>query len=127
MIGPRLWYRYVRYHISSWNLSLTPEILDINDKVVISLDRVGSVIKPHTDTIIAKLKFRFFTAHEECKLFSEMRQEMVSSEESHSWTLSDLQLNKLLRPKLQVYLKDISFSISEKQYNFRMNWWFVSD
>ena len=66
------------------------------------MERVASVSRPHTNHIIAKVKFRFFTSLEESKLFSEVRQEMVSCEERHSWILPDLLLTKLFKPKLQV-------------------------
>ena len=68
----------------------------------VALERVASVSRPHTNNMIAKVKFRFYTSLEESKLFSEVRQEMVSCEESHSWILPDLLLTKLFKPKLQV-------------------------
>ena len=64
--------------------------------------RLSSVCRPHTDGLLAKIKYRFFTGEGEAKLFSETRQEMMGSEESHSVWLPDLQLTNLFRANLQV-------------------------
>ena len=81
---------------------MKPEILDINEKVRISLVRVRSESRPHTNNMLAKVRYRFFTGHGETKLFSELKQEMLCCEESHSRWLPDLQLGQLFRVNLQV-------------------------
>ena len=86
----------------SWTIRLTPEMLDINDGVRISLVREESDSQPHTNKMLARVKYRFFTGHGETKLFSELRQEMVGTEESPSGWRPDLQLSKLFRASLQV-------------------------
>ena len=77
-------------------------MLDINDGVRISLVREEMDSEAHTNTMLAKIKYRFFTGHGETKLFSELRQEMVATEESQSGWRPDLQISKLFRASLQV-------------------------
>ena len=77
-------------------------MLHINDGVRISLVREERDSEPHTNAMLAKIKYRFFTGHGESKLFSELRQEMVGTEESPSVWRPDLQISKLFRANLQV-------------------------
>ena len=81
-------------------------MLDINDGVRISLVREERDSEAHTNTMLAKIKYRFFTGHGETKLFSELRQEMVATEESPSGWRPDLQISKLFRANLQVNVLD---------------------
>ena len=77
-------------------------MLDITDGVRISLVREERDSEASTNTMLAKIKYRFFTGHGETKLFSELRQEMVATEESPSGWRPDLQISKLFRASLQV-------------------------
>ena len=86
-------------------------MLDIQDGVRISLMREETDSQPHTNKMLAKIKYRFFTGHGETKLFSELRQEMVATEESPTGWRPDLQLSKLFRASLQVDFLDINIML----------------
>ena len=104
---------------------MTPEMLDINDGVRISLVREERDSEPHTNMMLAKIKYRFFTGHGETKLFSELRQEMVATEESPTGWRPDLQLSKLFRASLQVDTFFVKI-IKDKKNDSRLELWFVS-
>ena len=98
--------REVQYNVitpgPSWSIRLTPEMLDITDGVRISLVREERDSEADTNSLLARIKYRFFTGHGESKLFSELRQEMVATEESPCGWRPDLQISKLFRASLRV-------------------------
>ena len=59
-----------------WSVNLSPEPLDMSDKVSVHLVR-EKTNKQHINKMLSKLKYRFFTGQGESKSLTDLRQEML--------------------------------------------------
>ena len=66
------------FHFGSfrWTVRLSPEPLDISDKVSVHLVREKTT-KQHINKMLSKLRYRFFTGQGESKSLTDLRQEML--------------------------------------------------
>ena len=85
----------------SWSVTVSPEPLDMLDKICVHLTRKKTT-KRHTNTMLAKLRYRFFTGQGDSKSFTDMRQEMLACEEEGEKWVPTIKIAELFRTNLQV-------------------------
>ena len=85
----------------SWSVSVSPEPLDMSDKICVHLVREKTT-KQHTNTMLSKLRYRFFTGQGESKSFTDMRQEMLACEERGASWIPAIRISELFRANIQV-------------------------
>ena len=85
----------------SWSVTVSPEPLDMLDKICVHLTRKKTT-KHHTNTMLAKLRYRFFTGQGDSKSFTDMRQEMLACEEEGEKWVPAIKIAELFRTNLQV-------------------------
>jgi hypothetical protein len=73
----------------------------MSDKICIHLIR-RKTTKHHTNTMLAKLRYRFFTGQNHYKSFTNMRQEMLACEEEGEKCMPAIKISELFRTNLQV-------------------------
>ena len=85
----------------SWSVSVSPEPLDMSDKICIHLVREITT-RQHTNTMLSKLRYRFFTGQGESKSFTDMRQEMLTCGEKGASWIPPIKISQLFKDNLQV-------------------------
>ena len=85
----------------SWSVNVSPEPLDMSDKICVHLVRAKTT-KHHTNTMLSKLRYRFFTGQGESKSFTDMRQEMLACGEKGASWIPAIKISELFKANLQV-------------------------
>ena len=85
----------------SWSVCLAPEPLDMSDKICVNLVREKTT-KHHSNSMLSKLRYRFFTGQGESKSFTDMRQEMLACGEEGAKWVPAIKISELFRTNLQV-------------------------
>ena len=85
----------------SWVVVVSPEPIDMSDKICVHLIRKKTT-KQHTDTMLAKIRYRFFTGQGDYKSFNDPSQEVFACEEEGSKWVPAIRISELFRTNLQV-------------------------
>ena len=85
----------------SWSVSLSPEPLDMSDKVCVHLNR-EKTNKQHINKMLSKLRYRFFTGQGESKSFTDLRQEMLGCGDRGASWIPAVKLSQLFKGNFQV-------------------------
>ena len=91
----------------SWSVSLSPEPLDMSDKVCVHLNR-DKTNKQHINKMLSKLRYRFFTGQGESKSFTDLRQEMLGCGDRGASWIPAVKLSQLFKGNFQVMRAQMS-------------------
>ena len=85
----------------SWSVTVSPEPLDLPDKICVHLVREKTT-KQQTNKMLSKLRYRFFTGQGEFKSFTDMRQEMLACGDRGASWIPPVKMHQLFKDNLQV-------------------------
>ena len=85
----------------SWSVKVSPEPLDLSDKICVHLVREKTT-KQQTSKMLSKLRYRFFTGQGEFKSFTEMRQEMLACGDRGASWIPAVKMQQLFKDNLLV-------------------------
>ena len=85
----------------SWSISVCPEPLDLSDKICVHLVREKTT-QQHTNKMLSRLRYRFFTGQGEFKSFTDMRQEMLGCGDRGASWIPAVKMQQLFKDNLQV-------------------------